>query len=246
MTDSDNIHDAGFDFQMEAMDLEFDIPMEEFGILDSEDGIEDRYQQAVVYKGTAHRNIKYDNAAKLARELKLQPGGRFNAIIAGSFIFGDFIEAYIVEHNIEVPKMTISTLSMSQDNVDSLRNLLQGGFVQELTLIVSHYFYANERQALIPYIYEKLDIDNRFQLAVAGTHTKIVTFNTAGGKKIVIHGSANLRSSANIEQFTIEDNPELYDFYEEFHDKITEKYQTIRKPIRVKPLWDLITTKKFK
>ena len=37
---------------------------------------------------------------------------------------------------------------------------------------------------------------------------------------MVLHGSSNLRSSGNIEQFTIEENPELYDFYKELFDKI--------------------------
>ena len=31
-----------------------------------------------------------------------------------------------------------------------------------------------------------------------------------------------------------------------FNIEIIEKYQTIRKPVRVKPLWNLITTKNFK
>ena len=62
----------------------------------------------------------------------------------------------------------------------------------------------------------------------------------------MIHGSANLRSSANIEQFTIEDNPELFDFYEELQDNILDHYKTINKPIRVSKLWNLITTKKFR
>lgn len=80
-------------------------------------------------------------------------------------------------------------------------------------------------------------IDNRFQLAVADIHTKTVHFNTSGGRKIVMHGSANLRSSGNIEQFTIEENPELYDFYEEKFSKILEKYATINHSIRAKEAW---------
>lgn len=228
---------------------DFDMPefdMSDFSLFDADDGIETRYQRPAIYQKVEQRNIKYDNAVKLARDLRMEPGGRFNAIISGAFIFGDFIEAYMTEHNIHTRKMTISTLSLSQENVDSLANLLTGGYVDNLNLIISHYFYANERRSLVPYIYQTLDIDDRFQLAVAGTHTKTVTFTSDGEKHIVMHGSANLRSSANIEQFTIEDNEELLLFYESFQEQILEKYSTIKKPIRVKPLWDLITTKRFK
>ena len=229
-----------------AVEPDFDLYFADFSTIEGTDGLDDRYQKPMIYGGVKAYSVKYDNAVKLAKDLKLEPGGRFNVIISGAFIFGDFIEAYIVQHNIKVPKITITTLSLSQENVDSLANLVHGGYVDQMNLIISHYFYANERRGLVPYIYEKLDIDCKFQLAVAGSHTKTVTFNTTGGKAIVIHGSANLRSSQNIEQFTIEDNQELYDFYNEYQDNIIEKYQTIKKPIRVKPLWNLITTKKFK
>ena len=37
----------------------------------------------------------YKNAAKLAKELKVDYGQRFNAIVSGDFVFGDFIAAYI-------------------------------------------------------------------------------------------------------------------------------------------------------
>lgn len=189
--------------------------------------------------------IMYDNAQKLARELTLDKGERANVIVSGSFIFGDFIEAYIVHHNAKVKHMAISTLSLSQDNIDSLHNLLEFGYLDQLDMIISVYFFAHERNVLVPYMYEKLDTGDRFQLAVCATHMKTCHFETLGGKKIVIHGSANLRSSANIEQFTIEENPALFDFYEEISQKIIEKYKTIQKPIRVKPLWDAITRKKF-
>jgi hypothetical protein len=215
-----------------------------FNILDESEYEENRYTKPKVYS-VKQSFVLYENADKLARELTVNKGERADVFVAGSFIFGDFIEACIVQRNAKVKKMTISTLSLSQENVDSLHNLLAGGFVDELNLIVSAYFYANEFHCLVPYIYKELDIDNRFQLAVIGTHTKTCTFETLGGRKIIIHGSANLRSSGNLEQFTVEENEELYDFYNEYTDKMLESYNTIKKPIRNKELWNIITTKKF-
>ncbi len=176
--------------------------------------------------------VLYNNAQKMARELRLGFGERFDAFVSGSFIFGDFIEAYLTTQNACAKKMTISTLSMSQNNVDSLHTLMEKGYIEELNLIISVYFWGNERSSLIPYIYKQLDIGDRFQLAVAGVHTKTVHFETLGGRKIIMHGSANLRSSGNIEQFTMEENPELYGFYDDHFNRIIDKYATIRKPIR--------------
>lgn len=204
---------------------------------------ENRYIKPLRYRGVADRAVKYSNAEKLAQDLKIANNECIHCIVAGNFIFGDFIEAFFVENNIYTKELTITTLSMSQENIDSLANLLNGGYVDRLNLIVSDYFFSNERRALIPYLYKILDIDDRFQFAVEGTHTKTVIFQTDGGKDMVIHGSANLRSSQNIEQFTIEDNKILYNFYYEYQNLILETYKTINKAIRVKPLWDLITIK---
>lgn len=102
-----------------------------------------------------------------------------------------------------------------------------------------------EIRALIPYIYRQLDIDNRLQLAVANVHTKTAQLETLGGKKIIAHGSANLRSSGSIEQFTIEENAELYDFYDEMFSRILGRYATIRKAVWGKSLWADLIKKKF-
>ncbi len=190
--------------------------------------------------------VLYDNAAKLARELKITPGSRYDCIVSGSFIFGDFIEAFMVHNQCVAQKMTITTLSLSQENIDSLANLLHKGYIKQLDMIVSDYFYSHERHQLIPYMYHELDIDNRFQLSVAFVHTKTVHMTTLGGKKIVIHGSANLRTSGNCEQFTIEENPELHDFYEERFTPIIERFATIRKTAPRKTQWKDMTQKRFK
>lgn len=224
----------GFDFgNIGVPDMDFS----QFDILGEEDREENRYMKPKRHNPKQGRFILYDNAVKLAKELRLDFGERSDVIVGGDFIFGDFIEAYVTTYMAKCRKMTISTLSMNQNNIDSLQNLLELGFVDELNLIVSVYFWSNERHSLIPYIYDKLDIGDKFQLAVADIHTKTAQFETLGGRKIVIHGSANLRSSGNIEQFTIEENPEIYDFYDGVFTGIIEKYAVINKPIRRKELW---------
>lgn len=204
-----------------------------------------RYTKPKVYH-VAERFVMYDNAEKLAKQLKLaEPYQRAHCIVSGDFIFGDFIEAYMMQYNICATTMTVATLSLNQNNVDSLYWLMKQNRVQRLNLVVSSYFYGNERHALIPYIYQRLDMGDRFQLAVAGIHTKTVHFATLGGKHIVIQGSANLRSSGNIEQFTIEENKELFDFYEDAYNAIIDKYKTVNHAVRHNELWEAMTTKKF-
>jgi hypothetical protein len=188
----------------------------------------------------SERFLRYKNAELLAQDVNFNENNRYFVIIDGTFIFGDFIEAFIVKYNIHVKKMTISTLSMSQENVESLRNLLVGNYVDELNLIVSDYFFSHEKHMLVKYIYERLDIDNRFQFSAASTHCKICIFQTHNNRKFVFHGSANLRSSSNIEQIMLEESEDLYNFNDKIQDSIIETYKTINKSVRRKALWQAV------
>jgi len=199
-----------------------------------------RYIRPPKTRDIPERMLKYSLAEKLASDIVPETGMRCFVMLDGKFIAGDFIEAWMVKHNIIAKRLIISTLSLSQANVDSLENLLVGGFVGQMDLIVSDYFFSHERQNLVPYIYQRLDIENKFQLAAAGTHCKICLIETVGGHKITIHGSANLRSSGNLEHICIEEGEHLYDFNLEISDKIIDKYKTIRKAERHDALWQTI------
>ena len=162
-------------------------------------------------------------------------------VVSGDFIFGDFIEAIITKNDFLVKKMTISTLSLNENNVDSLSILLNNGFCDELDLVVSDYFFSHERKNLVPYIYKELDKSNKFHLSVARIHTKICIFETYCGKKIIFDGSVNLRSSGNIEQLRVEESEFLYDFNYDYLNKIVELYKTIDKTVSPKKLWKIIS-----
>lgn len=235
--------DIGFDFGNFDFSFDFDdFDTDGFGIGADQERLSPRYTKPKIHH-MKESHVLYDNATKLARELRLEKDERSDVFVSGTFIFGDFIEAYLTTHMAKALTMTISTLSMSQNNIDSLENLLVHEYIDRLNLIVSGYFYSHERRGLVPYIYEKLDIGDRFQLAVADIHTKTCHFHTLGGRKIVIHGSANLRSCGNIEQFTIEENESLFDFYDRHLSSIIERYSTINKAIRGKDVWKLLTSK---
>lgn len=202
-----------------------------------------RYIKPKQTKSIDERFLKYKNAQSLVEYMDFKEDKRYFIFIDGTFFFGDFIEAFIVKNNIHIKKMTISTLSLNQNNIDSLANLIKGNFIDELNLIVSDYFFTHERHNLIKYIYKTLDIDNKFQLSSAGTHCKICCFETINNRKFVIHGSANLRSSSNIEQIMFEENENLYNFVDEVQSNIIETYKTINKSVRYKYLWNSVEGK---
>lgn len=178
--------------------------------------------------------IKYTNAEKMADVIG-DCSDRIFALLSGSFIFGDLIEAVIVKNNWHVKRLVISTLSLSEANIESLRNLIVGNYVDKLDLVVSDYFYSHERNKLVKKIYDRLDIDEKLQLTVANTHTKIVTIETHCGKSIIIHGSANLRSSGCTEQVCIEDDSSIVNFYlTELIEPNIKHFSTIGKSTRIR------------
>jgi hypothetical protein len=225
-----NNFDFDADFNIDDFDGDLDIDLE----------FDTRYIKPPKAKEISDQLLKYANAEKLAKDITKLKNHRYFVIVNGSFIFGDFIEAFIVNNNLHVKEITISTLSLSENNVDSLAGLLKEGYIDNLNLIVSDYFYSHERNNLVPYLYRQLDIGNKFQLAAASTHCKLCIFETDCGHYVVIHGSANLRSSSNIEQIVIEENKELYLFNKNYQDLIIDKFKTINKSVRGIGLWETI------
>jgi hypothetical protein len=228
------------EFNFDFPEFDFWNPQEEDDNTGIESEFETRYITPPKTKGLKMNQMKYRNAEKLAFDLEMHKDSRYFVLVDGSFIFGDFIEALVVKNDWHVKRMMVITLSMNENNVDSLHNLIAGNYIDQLDLIVSAYFYSHERQTLIPYIYQQLDIDDKFQLTACSTHCKFCTIETHTGQNIVIHGSANLRSSNNIEQIIVEDSEKLLNFIHTNHEPLIERFKTIRKPIRNREQWQLL------
>lgn len=118
------IEDLDLGFDVGGIDIE-DVNLSDFDLQLGYDE-ETRYCKPKL-QALKHSQIMYENAMKLACEVDIREKQRHDVIVSGNFIFGDFIEAFVKHWNVKCLKMTISTLSLSQDNIDSLENLLRGG-----------------------------------------------------------------------------------------------------------------------
>lgn len=101
--DKSDLHVSDFG-NIEIPDLDLSL----FDVLNDGYDEETRYTKPKVYDLKSDY-VLYDNAVKLAQELRLGFGERADVFVSGNFIFGDFIEAYIVGNNAKCRKMTIST-----------------------------------------------------------------------------------------------------------------------------------------
>lgn len=156
------------------------------------------------------------------------------AIVSGSFIFGDIL--YPISERIKDEKsktiLNICTLSLGEENIDMISEMFEDNIIDELNIIVSNYFFAHERgkDGLFNYLIESVPI-NKCKISIADVHTKIVMFKN-DKYNLVLSGSANLRSSKNVEQFEIRDSEELYFFQKTWMDSIHNEYNVIGKPRR--------------
>jgi hypothetical protein len=202
--------------------------------------VDTQYIKPPLYIGERRKPVKYDHAQKLADELyrAIFAGERIDCLVSGNFIFGDFIESLAVSQDEKWRSLIVSTLSLSKENADSLTNIVTGDFTESVGLIVSDYWYSHNKRN-IPYLLEEIGQrpDVPFKFAVSGTHTKFVLIEGQAGQKIVMHGSANLRSSGCVEYFTVETSPELYDFHYAWHAALLDAYQVKPKALRRGNLW---------
>lgn len=234
-----------FDFDLDPTTFELDLDLDLDDLLgpDAAGGIETGIMVRR-YPRISPRLVAYERAEDFAAQLPdLDPDVRVHALVSGNFIFGDFLEALMVRTNYYAEKMLVATLSLGRENADSLHNLQRGGYVGSLALIVSDYWFAHERrrEGGVPYILDTLGEAGNFRMAAAGLHTKITLIRTSCGRHLVIHGSANLRSSRNLEQFTIENDPELFAFHREWMEAILDRFAATRKSPRGDNLWQTLT-----
>ena len=220
-----------------GLDFDLDFDLSDFDLLDDmADALDAAPQQRILRPRMAkdddvfHKTL-FANAELFADQIDLTPGSRTFAWLSGTFIFGDIVEALVTRRGVGVKNLYVATLSLSQDNIDSLKNvmLLMGDDLEKLILVVSGYQYSHEKYNLVPYMYEELDDGtDRVQIAFGGWHAKIITLETVLGHTLTIHGSANLRSSNSIEQIMVEcDNHDLHRFNADIMQHIADRFGTI-------------------
>jgi hypothetical protein len=249
--------DLGFDLE-DIAELGMDIgsigaaDFDDRGALDPQ-----AYRKPARQKIVHPRHVSHASARKLARDLfPLPPGERVHVVVPGTFLYGDLVEAVAVEQDVLIEDLWIMTLSMNAANMESLKNLQTGDYVRDMHLMVSDYWYANERgrDGLVSLAYDLLDNDN-FQLSVIRSHGKATLMRTDRGEHYVITGSANLRSTCTIENFTIENDRYLFDWYRGWMAKLEDQFFTVegnggsihgRRCARKGDQWQILTQENIK
>jgi hypothetical protein len=211
-----------------------------------ENDLEERQSRYVKPPKVKVVTVNYSNCEELAAKIKITKGSRHLFEISGNFIFGDFLEALIMENDYLVKKLSISSLGINENNIDSLAGLIELGYIEKLDIVLSTLFLGYYKYDVLKHLLQTLDKDDRLRFAIGAIHTKIALIETACGKHIAIHGSANLRSSGSVEQFCIDECKITYDFFKATHDFILKDYSIINhNVIKSKDLWGEMTKDEY-
>lgn len=166
--------------------------------------------------------IRFENAAIVLDDLPEEEGDRLHAIVCGDFVYLDLVTG-LIQRRGEPLELILATLSLSLKNLETLERLLTRFPALPIRLVLSHYFQSTSKEifiALETMLSSKFP--DRFRVTVGRSHAKLalIDYGPAAGC-FVIEGSANLRSSNNIEQISIFRDRELYEMHagwiEELH-----------------------------
>lgn len=214
--------------EAELADDPFDIPRG-LAYTHKLSAFEEEYRRA---KRSRRRFIRPENVQAVIDNLP-GPNESTSCVLRGDFVLGDLLPA-IANQMGKPARLRVSTLSLNEQNAADLVAMLKNKQLRRASLVASTYWQAGKGTA--HEILCKL-IAAGVAVAVLRCHAKIILFDF-GQLKLTIEGSANLRSSANIEQCVITNHRGLHDFHAAWLDDLIKRfpYQTHGRVNQDRPL----------
>ena len=175
----------------------------------------------VLSRGLARRAAMLKEAGDVLTVLPA-PGEALHAIITGRYDLLHLVVALLDKLG-HAPAVRIATLSYNGRNLAEMLRLLDEGKVGSLTLLCSAFFRDHNKELWAETLE---DFRQRGQRAAAArSHAKVVTLATAGGRRLSLEGSANLRTNSNREQFCLTEDAALHDWHAGWIDDLVNRHE---------------------
>lgn len=146
-----------------------------------------------------------------------EPGEALHAIMTGRYDLTDLLDVVLSRLG-KAKHLRIATLSFNRHNVKQLAAWLESGRVKRLTVLCSLFFYEHN-----PDTFRELQGAMRpargDRLGASRNHCKVCCLHLAGGAKLALEGSANLRTNSNREQFCLVNEAKLHDWHAHWIDE---------------------------
>lgn len=147
-----------------------------------------------------------------------EPGEASHVLMQGQFDLMVLLAAILNSHCGMVQHLRIATLSFNDRNTTEMVELLRENKVERFTLLCSEFFRDNNKAEFARASDEVKLFDGRWKLAAARNHAKVIAAD--GPYKLVIEGSANLRTNGNYEQIALIRDDALHDWHAGWIDEM--------------------------
>jgi hypothetical protein len=229
------LDDINLDNEFQDLDLKNLFELENKGILTKTS----QKQKSPVIMRNLKERLKQEVKEKLAHLIKpinaeiiknYIPEKNQNTffLMNGNCQFVDFISEFVKNVG-EVKEIYLTTLSLNQHTFDSL-DLILPNITKHI--LVSSYFLATDRENILHKMKEKNRLD-KYEVGFFRNHTKLVLIKT-DADFYLFTGSANLRSSGTIEQFSIYNSEELFEFNKKWITYLIDKFNFKKKYAEIK------------
>jgi len=120
----------------------------------------------------------------------------------------------------------IATLSYNGRNVAELLRQIDAGTIGRLTLLCSLFFKGHNPEHWTALQDGLAERPGGHRQAAARSHAKVVCLAFRDGEKLVLEGSANLRTNSNQEQFCLVRDAGLHDWHGRWIDETVTRHAT--------------------
>ena len=186
----------------------------------------DQQQPGMLSRGLTRRTAQLHEAAAVLAVLP-QPGEALHALITGRYDLMHLLVA-VLDKLGPADAVRIATLSFNGKNLAEMVRLLDEGKTKTLTLLCSCFFRDHNKELWEETLEEFRERKQR--AAAARSHAKVVTIHTAAGVKMVVEGSANLRSNSNREQVAIIHDAALCQWHAGWIDQLVTQHEGENRP----------------
>lgn len=117
--------------------------------------------------------------------------------------------------------MTAATLRVGEKQFDELARLKKRGLIDKADFFVGSIMREDSKSKKYDYFgrFQNVCKENGWEYHVTNNHAKVVLMRTAKNY-YVLETSSNLNENPKIEQFSLENNKQVYDFYYNFFEEL--------------------------
>lgn len=170
---------------------------------------------AIAVKKSSTKTVAANRTAHAAISHLLEPGVSITGINKGQFSLIDIISVILA--HVGPAELTVTTWTPGITEIDAVSVMARKGEIERFRMLVDRSFVTRQPQ-YVDRVRAALGDDAIIQTR---THAKFALIK-AGDWRVTIRTSMNFNTNPRWEQFDIDDNAEVFDFYNALVDEIAE------------------------